>query len=145
MRSVFRPLVKNTKLVFTPAPEPVNAPPGKLRMHHRSCSSKSFRLVLTKASSFVRYSNPSSSTMPQRPPGSRICITYCTNSTCVARVLKGKGPCASLPSLPPKGGLVRTTWKRSGAPSHNPPYTVCFDSVLPCHRGGSSPPCHPQI
>ncbi len=44
MRWVLRPLVKKTRLVFTPAPEPVNAPPGRLMMHQRSHSSSSLRV-----------------------------------------------------------------------------------------------------
>src|SRR5712692_373894 len=71
MRSVVLPLVKKSRLVFTPAPAFTKAPDGKLTMHQRSHSSSSFRLVWAKAVSLVRNSTPSSSTMPQRPPGLR--------------------------------------------------------------------------
>ena len=68
MRSVLLPLVKKTRLVLTPAPAAEKTPPGRLRMHQRSHSSSSLRLVSTNALSFVRNRNPSSSTIPQRPP-----------------------------------------------------------------------------
>ena len=63
------------------------------------------------------------------------------NKTCVALVSKLKFFCASLPSLPPKGGLVRITSKAGGAPSNSASQVGAFDSVLPCQRFGGSMPC----
>lgn len=48
-------------------------------------------------------------TMPQRPPGFKLSMTCCRKRTCVAPVLYANRVCASLPSLPPKGGFISTT------------------------------------
>ena len=98
--AVFLPLVKNNRLVLTPAPAVENTPPGKLMMAHKSHSSTSLRLVSTKALSLVRNSKPSSSTMAQVPLGASSAKISCTKRTCVALVSKEKFFCASFPSLP---------------------------------------------
>ena len=62
-------------------PACLKVPAGKLRMHHKSQSSSSLRLVWTKAVSLVRNKTPSSITMPQRPPFFRLSMICCKKST----------------------------------------------------------------
>ena len=61
-------LGEEEKIGLAPAPAAVNTPAERLMMHHKSQPSSNFRLVLTKASWLVRKSNPSSRTIPHRPP-----------------------------------------------------------------------------
>src|SRR4051794_38119227 len=50
--------------------------------------------------------------MAARPPAFRCLMKCCRNRNAVSPVLIGKFCCTSGRSLPPKGGLARTTWNR---------------------------------
>ena len=124
----------------------VKTPPGRLTMHQRSQSSSSLRLVWTKAVSFVRNSTPSSSTMPQRPPGLSAVDDMLEKQHLCCAGLVGKVRLRFLAFLAAKWRIrqhhVIQAWRVLATARRSFRLPV---SVLPCQMFGSSMPCSTRL